>query len=370
MEKQIERLKKGIVQIKDMVHVALPTKNNDVNTAMALSIGEWVEVCHDYSKGHSSAGGVAIITKVDGNVCEVKYVVDGCQEKFVELRRLTAIPMPYKGDKVELRPRRPQMESAKDVCSSLQSVWSKMNPVQCLKYGKEKKLDTKEGWLWKILLKEGLVANAKEGKRARVWGDYQAQQLYIQAQKDVMPEDWDPLRPSSSQNRLSGKFQSSSKRQNPIPSNILTATYLRWAHGTSKETFRRWKQAATGEYDIKILHNKGTTVFESSELAQQYYSAKRLYVSDMMKKFNKTPRGTLSNAEDKSKYRDTMKGKYMSLPEEQNAAWEKLSRDKCSLRKNVKEGIIQTLRDNNQQSFKSIAEVTWQHMFSYMSKIT
>ncbi len=52
----------------------------------------------------------------------------------------------------------------------------------------------------------------------------------------------------------------------------------------------------SGEYDIKIPHNKGTTVFESSELAQQYYSAKRLYVSDIMKKFNKTPRGTLSNA--------------------------------------------------------------------------
>jgi hypothetical protein len=80
-------------------------------------------------------------------------------------------------------------------------------------------LDTKEGWLWKILLREGLVADSKEGKHARVWGDYQAQQLYIQAQKDIMPEGWDPLRPSITQHRLSGKFQRFSKRQNPYMKN-------------------------------------------------------------------------------------------------------------------------------------------------------
>ncbi len=63
------------------------------------------------------------------------------------------------------------------------------------------------------------------------------------AQIQLMPPDWHPLDPMNSvkKNKGTGKFVSFQKIANPVPTNVLTQSFLRYAYGISKkETMRRW----------------------------------------------------------------------------------------------------------------------------------
>ncbi len=57
--------------------------------AGGLTVGDWVEVTHDFSPGHNSGGGVGVITEVVGNLCHVRYIVDGHAEKLIPITRMT-----------------------------------------------------------------------------------------------------------------------------------------------------------------------------------------------------------------------------------------------------------------------------------------
>ena len=87
-----------------MVHGHVEEKPEIVLTGAAgLTVGDWVEVSHDFSPGHNSGGGVGVITEVVKNLCHVRYVVDGHAEKYIPITRLTMIPMPYRREKSQLR---------------------------------------------------------------------------------------------------------------------------------------------------------------------------------------------------------------------------------------------------------------------------
>ncbi len=75
-----------------------------------LTVGDWVEVMHDYSPGHNSGGGVGVVIEIVEQLAHVRYIVDSHVEKFVPLVRLTMIPMPYRRDKAKLRTRSAQAE--------------------------------------------------------------------------------------------------------------------------------------------------------------------------------------------------------------------------------------------------------------------
>jgi hypothetical protein len=70
-----------------------------------LTVGDWVEIEHDFSPGVNSGGGIGIITGIDANFSHAKYILDGHTEKFVPVRRLTCIPMPFRREKAQLRTR-------------------------------------------------------------------------------------------------------------------------------------------------------------------------------------------------------------------------------------------------------------------------
>ncbi len=56
------------VPVSDMIHTLVEVKPEIVLTGAArLTVGDWVEVSHDFSPGHNSAGGVGVITEVVGN---------------------------------------------------------------------------------------------------------------------------------------------------------------------------------------------------------------------------------------------------------------------------------------------------------------
>ncbi len=73
--------------------------------AAGLTVGDWVEVEHDFSAGYNLGGGVAIITAIFESFSHVRYIVDGRTEKFVPYACLTCIPMPFRREKTTLRTR-------------------------------------------------------------------------------------------------------------------------------------------------------------------------------------------------------------------------------------------------------------------------
>ncbi len=89
---------------------------------------------------------------------------------------------------------------------------------------------------------EGVIADSQEAKREKCFQAYQAQKIFIMAQKQLMPPGWDPLDPLKSVKHAkgTGQFASLQRGANPVPENILTAAFLRYAYGVKKETFRRW----------------------------------------------------------------------------------------------------------------------------------
>ena len=110
---QKKRLESMRVDVKDMVHSKVDVKPDITFTGTAgLTVGDWVEVEHDFSPGVNSGGGVGIITKIVENFSQVKYILDGHSEKLVPIKRLTCIPMPFRREKAQLRTRSVAKEQA------------------------------------------------------------------------------------------------------------------------------------------------------------------------------------------------------------------------------------------------------------------
>jgi hypothetical protein len=86
---------------------------------------------------------------------------------------------------------------------------------------------------------------------------YQSQNIFIMAQQQIMPDGWDPRNPlhSVKQHKGTGIFLSLHMVKNPVPNNILTQAYLRFAYGVSKETFRRWMEDGA-TFEPRVPHNK------------------------------------------------------------------------------------------------------------------
>jgi hypothetical protein len=90
----------------------------------------------------------------------VKYVLTRWVENLVPLRRLTTITMPHRGAYAALRPKQASATSAATTTGV--STLRTMSAIQLLKYGLEKKIYRKKGWLHKLLIKEGRALHTSE----------------------------------------------------------------------------------------------------------------------------------------------------------------------------------------------------------------
>ncbi len=68
-----------------------------------------------------------------------------------------------------------------------------MNEVEAFQYGLSNGYHKKEGWFWRRLVAEGLVADTASAKRERCYHAYHSQKVFIMAQKQIMPAGWDPI---------------------------------------------------------------------------------------------------------------------------------------------------------------------------------
>jgi hypothetical protein len=148
-------------------------------------------------------------------------------------------------------------------------LWASRNDIENFQYGLENRIYKTEGWLWERLVLEGLVADTQEALRERRFQAYQAQKVFIMAQKQLIPPGWNPIDPLNSVKRVKGdgKFMSLQKLVNPVPENILTASSLRYAYGVKKETFRRW-MGQGAKFPERIPVDKEKNIIEHHEMEQ------------------------------------------------------------------------------------------------------
>jgi hypothetical protein len=233
-----------------------------------------------------------------------------------------------------------------------------MNHVECLQHGLANGLHKREGRLWKILLVDGVVPNTQEAKRERCYSAYQSQKVFIMAQKQLMPEGWDPRDPMQSvkKSKASGQFMSLQKDKNPVPVNVLTQSFLRYAYGVSKETMRRWLGEGP-EYQTRVPHNKNKNVIDDVAMVKIYYSPKKLFMQHEMKEYAETPQGKTATPQERKKQREYLKAQYKVLPDDIMEIYKKASRDKLAMHGFVEEAIVDTLNDNNEQTFRALEKV-------------
>jgi hypothetical protein len=233
-----------------------------------------------------------------------------------------------------------------------------MNDIELLQYGLDQGLHKREGWLWRRLVEEGVLEESKEGQRIRVFQAHQAQKIFIMAQKQIMPAGWDPIDPMRSvkMHKGTGQFQSLSKAATPVPGNVLTQSFLRFAFGIPKETFRRWMREGP-EFAPRIPHNKGKSVFDDFEMAKTYFTPKKLFLEYEMGQFQLSDEGKNATRSEKKKHRAFLKEHFKQLPKDVLDVYDMKVRERLAYHGFIKEAIVDTLNDNNEQSFRQLDKV-------------
>jgi hypothetical protein len=247
------------------------------------------------------------------------------------------------------------------------NLWATTNDIENFNHGLEKRLHKKEGWLWDRLIMEGLglVSDTQESLRERCFHAYQAQKIFIMAQKELMPPGWDPIDPYKSVKRTKGdrKFASLQRGKNPVPENIFTASFLRYAYGVKKETFRRWMGHGV-KYQERIPVNKGKCIIQDVEFAKSYFTPKRLFMQHEMQEYMLSPDDKNGSKLEKKKHREFLKEHFKVLPRDILAVYEKACRERMAYQGFIEEAIVDTLNDNNEQAFRQLNKV---QSFIYMS---
>jgi hypothetical protein len=155
-----------------------------------------------------------------------------------------------------------------------------MSAIQILKHGLTTNLWKKKGWLFDLLVREGIIDGTKQSRKENCWGYYKSQMLYIEAMQDAKDDvTFDPRR-SDHKTGKDGKFVSV-KRGTVKPKNALTVTYLCFAFDVPYATFKRWKNDAFVSKKF-VPGNKGKHVLTDKPWAAQLYNARRMFVTHSM----------------------------------------------------------------------------------------
>ncbi len=138
----------------------------------------------------------------------------------------------------------------------------------------------KKGWLFDLLVREGIIDGTKQSRKENCWSYYKSQMLYIGAMQEAKDDTtFDPRR-SDHKTGKDGKFVSV-KRGTVKPKNALTVTYLCFAFDVPYATFKRWKNDAFVS-EKNVPDNKGKHVLTDKPWASQVFNARRMFVSHSM----------------------------------------------------------------------------------------
>ena len=276
-----------------MVHSRRRTIIEEQGISATIKIGDWVDAESDHSVGITSDGGFGCVFGLHEELhgtegakrtvaVDVHYIVDNRKEPRVLLKRCVVVPMPYKSNKVVLRTRK--------VPAVIPSpAPPQKTPLEWLKYGLEMKLHTKNGWLRDLLVTLNLLKpDDKQELWARVLSDYKCQLSCLEGMKEVLGDKFvDPRDYKGTRGKdTGGRYVSTkSKRQTGVPLNVYTIPYLMWAYNVNKCSFKRRlkseKMGITITPDVTNSPvNKGLSVIESRELAQERYNPEFFYAHE------------------------------------------------------------------------------------------
>jgi hypothetical protein len=70
------------------------------------------------------------------------------------------------------------------------------------------------------------------------------------------------------------------KVKNPVPANVITQVFFRYAYGVPKETFRRWIGEGA-QFPDRAPHNTGKNVIDDKDMAarQIFYSVSKVHAT-------------------------------------------------------------------------------------------
>jgi hypothetical protein len=144
------------------------------------------------------------------------------------------------GAEADLRPRKRKNDdacsSAVNVVSNTKGSFGRSDPIATLKAGLHTVRHHTKGWLKEDLIAAGKLEDTKQGIHAKIWADYNAQQIHIRAQQEIMGPDFDPLKILPKRNN-EGKFAFT--KTVDVSKNNLSLTYLLHASNVDASTFKR-----------------------------------------------------------------------------------------------------------------------------------
>ncbi len=212
----------------------------------------------------------------------------------------------------------------------------------------------KAGWLKDDLIAAGKLENSKASIHAKIWQDYNAQILYIQAQQDIMGPDFNPLRVMPSRN-LEGKFAFTNLVD--VPKNYLSLTYLLYAYDVDKSTFKRLRLRGGEPLEKQVPHNKGQTVFTNSDFAASIYSPRYFYVQAQIRMWMKAnPQASTKRKAERRKILSKEWDRKKAIDEDFGHAYDKKSRDHAARHQGAKEEVVALLKLNGRRSFSALGK--------------
>ncbi len=158
--------------------------------------------------------------------------------------------------------------------------YSAIDPIATLKAGVRTVRHHKLEWLQEDLLANGTLDGTKDALYKRLYADYQAQQIHIRAQKDILGEDYNPLQVMPGRDE-EGRF--SFTKNVDVPKNYLTQAYLLYAYNVTESTFRRLKRRNGAALDKQVPHSKNKSVLMDADYAATHYTARFFYVQHKLK---------------------------------------------------------------------------------------
>ncbi len=111
------------------------------------------------------------------------------------------------------------------------------------------------------------------------------------------------------------------------------------------------------KYTATIPHNKGKSIIDNIEMAEIYMTPRKLFMEYEMGQFNLTDEGKNATRADKTKHRAFLKEHFKQLPKDVLDVYEMKARERLAYQPFIKEAIVDTLNDNNEQAFRQLDKV-------------
>jgi hypothetical protein len=257
------------------------------------------------------------------------------------------------GDTPELRVRHPKPSSGDaPIREDLVGSYCAIDPIAILKAGVRTVRHHKLGWLQEDLLANGTLDGTKDALYKCLFADFQAQQIHIRAQKDILGDHYNSLQVMPGRDE-EGRFAFT--KNVDVPKNCLTQVYLLHAYDVSESTFRRLKRRNGAALEKQVLHNKDKSVLVDADYAATHYTARFFYVQHKLKLWCRENPG--ASIHRKAVERKRCRAKWVMQKEKDEGfdeIFEKKARDHAKRQKGSKEEIKDTMNRNGRRSYASL----------------